>query len=130
MVVQASAGATLAMRRWLVYRNIQYIMVDARGKEPAMPKVTLNDVTLAESDKTEVVEGNHYFPPDSVKQEYLRESDASTHCPWKGDASYYTLEVEGEVVEDAAWFYPDPKEAAGNIKDYIAFYPGRIEIEA
>jgi uncharacterized protein (DUF427 family) len=67
-----------------------------------MPKVTLNGVTLAESDRTEVVEGNHYFPPESVAKEYLRESDTSTHCPWKGDSSYYSIEVDGASAEDAA----------------------------
>lgn len=94
-----------------------------------MPKVTLNGVTLAESDKTEVVEGNHYFPPQSVNRDYLRESDTTTHCPWKGDSSYYGVEVDGTPVEDAAWYYPDPKEAASNIKDHVAFYPGKIEIQ-
>jgi uncharacterized protein (DUF427 family) len=94
-----------------------------------MPKVTLNGVTLAESDRTEVVEGNHYFPPESVAKEYLRESDTSTHCPWKGDSSYYSIEVDGASAEDAAWCYPEPKEAASNIRDHIAFYPNKVEIE-
>ena len=94
-----------------------------------MPKATLNGVTLAESDKTEVVEGNHYFPPQSVNTEYLIGSDTSTHCPWKGDASHYTIQVDGSSVEDAAWYYPAPKEAASNIKDHVAFYPGKVEIE-
>jgi uncharacterized protein (DUF427 family) len=94
-----------------------------------MPKVTLNGVTLAESDRTEVVEGNYYFPPESVAKEYLRESDTSTHCPWKGDSSYYSIEVDGASAEDAAWYYPEPKEAASNIRDHVAFYPNKVEIE-
>ncbi len=94
-----------------------------------MTKVTLSGVTLAESDKTEVVEGNHYFPPQSVNMDYLQESDTTTHCPWKGDSSYYGVKVGGTTVEDTAWYYPDPKEAASNIKDHVAFYPGKVEIQ-
>ncbi len=76
---------------------------------------------LAESDKTEVVEGNHYFPPESVNKEFFKETQTHTTCPWKGDASYYSIEVDGEVNEDAAWFYPNPNEAAKQIKNYVAF---------
>lgn len=94
-----------------------------------MPKAVLNGVTLAESGSTEVVEGNHYFPPESVNREHFAESETSTHCPWKGDASYYSLTVDGETVEDGAWYYPEPKEAASNIKDHVAFYPGKVRIE-
>ena len=72
--------------------------------------------------------GNHYFPPDSIRREYFRTSDQHTHCPWKGEASYYDIEVEGEVNEGAAWYYPDPKEAAAKIKDRVAFWKG-VEIE-
>ena len=93
-----------------------------------MARATLNGTVIAESDHTEVVEGNHYFPPDSVDRGYLRESQKHTHCPWKGQASYYGLMVDGGFVEDAAWFYPDPKEAAANIKGYVAFYPGKVEV--
>jgi uncharacterized protein (DUF427 family) len=85
-------------------------------------KAIWNDVTLAESDDTVVVENNHYFPPDSVKREYLKESDTHTTCPWKGEASYYTVVVNDEVNKDAAWYYPEPKEAAQQIKDYVAFW--------
>jgi uncharacterized protein (DUF427 family) len=87
-------------------------------------KAIWNDVTLAESDDTVVVENNHYFPPDSVKREYLKESDTHTTCPWKGEASYYTVVVNDEVNKDAAWYYPEPKEAAQQIKDYVAFWKG------
>jgi uncharacterized protein (DUF427 family) len=79
---------------------------------------------LAESDSTLVVEGNHYFPPDSVRREYFKASDTRTTCPWKGVASYYTIDVDGESNQDAAWYYPEPKEAASNIKGYVAFWKG------
>lgn len=87
-------------------------------------KAIWNDKIIAESDKTVLIEGNHYFPKDSVKTEYLKASDTHSHCPWKGDASYYHLEVEGEENQDAAWYYPDPKSAAAEIKDHIAFWNG------
>ncbi|MFE2754268.1 DUF427 domain-containing protein [Actinosynnema sp. NPDC059335] len=83
-----------------------------------------NGEIIAESDKTEVVEGNHYFPLESVKAEYLRPSDTNTVCPWKGKASYYTLHVNGADNPDAAWYYPEPKSAAANIKDHVAFWNG------
>ena len=89
-----------------------------------MPKATWNGKVIAESDDTVVVEGNHYFPPDAVKKEYFKPNSDSTHCPWKGDASYYNIEVGGEVNEGAAWYYPDPKEAATKIKGYVAFWRG------
>ncbi len=93
-----------------------------------MPRATLNGVTLAESDRTEVVEGNHYFPPDSVRMELFRESDTTTHCPWKGDASYLSVEADGAVDEDVAWYYPQPMDAAKNIKDHVAFYGNKVEV--
>lgn len=83
-----------------------------------------NGEVIAESDATEVVEGNHYFPLGAVHQEYLKASDHHTTCPWKGEASYYHLEVAGETNENAAWTYPDPKEAARQIKDHVAFWKG------
>ena len=83
-----------------------------------------NGATLAESDETVVVEGNHYFPPEAVRTDYLRESETHTICPWKGQASYKTIEVDGQRNEDAAWYYPDPKDAAGEIKDHFAFWKG------
>jgi uncharacterized protein (DUF427 family) len=79
---------------------------------------------LAESDETIVVEGNHYFPPDSINREYFRETDTHTTCYWKGLASYYDIEVEGEVNKDAAWYYPSPKDAAKHITGYVAFWRG------
>ena len=87
-------------------------------------KASWMDTTLVASDDTVVVEGNHYFPADSVKKEYLQESDTRTTCPWKGVASYYHVVVGGNVNEDAAWYYPEPKEAANNIKNRVAFWKG------
>lgn len=89
-----------------------------------MPRATWNGVVLAESDHTEVVEGNHYFPPDSVNREYFRESDTHTVCGWKGTASYYTIEADGQTNNDAAWYYPDPKPEAENIAGHVAFWKG------
>ncbi len=83
-----------------------------------------NGAVLAESDETIVVEGNHYFPPDSLNQELFRPSDKQTTCPWKGRASYYDVEVGGQVNSGAAWYYPSPKPAASQIKDYVAFWKG------
>ena len=91
-------------------------------------KATWNGAVLAESDDTVVVEGNHYFPPDSVKREHFRESETHTVCPWKGTASYYDVVVGGDVNRDAAWYYPQPKDAARQIKDRVAFWRGvRVE---
>ena len=91
-------------------------------------KAIFNDQVIAESNETEVVEGNHYFPPSSLSQAHLTESDLHTTCPWKGEASYYTIAVDGKMAKDAAWYYPEPKEAASAIKDYVAFYPNKVEI--
>ena len=85
-------------------------------------KAIWNDAVLAESDETIVVEGNHYFPPDSISRQYFRKSGKHTTCPWKGKASYYTIEVDDTEYENGAWYYPDPKEKARHIKDYVAFY--------
>jgi len=87
-------------------------------------KAIWNGTTLAESNATVVVEGNHYFPRDSVKKEFFRESDTHTTCPWKGLASYYDVVVDGKVNKDAAWYYPEPSEAAKNIKGCVAFWKG------
>jgi len=89
-----------------------------------MVKATWQGKTLAESDQTVVVEGNHYFPADAIKQEYFQPSATHTTCPWKGLASYYTVAVDGQTNPDAAWYYPEPKEAAANIKGYVAFWRG------
>ncbi len=89
-----------------------------------MPQAVWKETVLAEGDRTQVVEGNHYFPPDSVRREYLEPSPTHTTCPWKGEASYFNVVVGGEVNKDAAWTYPDPKPAAAQIKDHVAFWRG------
>jgi uncharacterized protein (DUF427 family) len=89
-----------------------------------MAKAIWNGVVLAESAETEIVEGNHYFPPSAVNMDYFLQSNTHTTCHWKGLASYYSVSVNGEVNKDAAWFYPDPKSAANNIKGYVAFWRG------
>jgi len=88
-----------------------------------------NDTVLAESQDTVVVEGNHYFPPDSIHNEYFKPSESNTVCPWKGKASYYTLEVGGKQNPDAAWYYPDTKPNANEIKGRIAFWKG-VQVSA
>jgi uncharacterized protein (DUF427 family) len=93
-----------------------------------MAKAIWNGVVIAESEKTQVIEGNHYFPREAVKAEYLRESELHTTCPWKGLASYYTIEVDGQKNTDAAWYYPEPKPAAKEITDHIAFWRG-VKVE-
>jgi uncharacterized protein (DUF427 family) len=90
-------------------------------------KAIWQDVVLAHSDKTVVIEGNHYFPPESIKREFFRESPTHTTCPWKGVASYYNIEVNEKANQDAAWYYPEPKEAAKPIANYVAFWRG-VEI--
>lgn len=87
-------------------------------------KAEWNGKVIAESDKTVVIESNHYFPPDSVRQEYLKPSSTTTVCPWKGTAHYYNVVVVGKENRDAAWYYPSPKEAAAEIKDHVAFQRG------
>ena len=82
------------------------------------------DRVIAESDATVVVEGNHYFPPADIKQEYLRDSDHTSICGWKGTAHYYSIDIEGELNADAAWYYPQPKSAAAEIAGYVAFWKG------
>lgn len=94
-----------------------------------MAKATWNGKVIAESDRTIEIEGNQYFPPDSVNREYLLESEKTSTCPWKGKANYYTIAVDGDKNEDAAWYYANPKEAADEIKNYIAFWNG-VEVEA
>lgn len=94
-----------------------------------MARAIYNGTVLAESDTFEVVEGNIYFPPDSVKREFLTDSDLSTTCAWKGKAAYYNINVNGETLANAAWYYPDAKPAASNIKDHVAFYTSKIKVE-
>jgi uncharacterized protein (DUF427 family) len=94
-----------------------------------MPKAIWNGVVIAESDKTVRVEGNHYFPRETIMSEYFSESPTHTFCPWKGEASYFTVDVDGKVNKDGAWFYPTPKDAAKQIKDHVAFWRGVQVVE-
>jgi uncharacterized protein (DUF427 family) len=87
-------------------------------------QAVFNGVVIAESDGTKVVEGNHYFPPESVNSAYLRNSSSHTLCIWKGLANYYTVDVDGVVSGDAAWYYPKPSPLARGIKNYVAFWKG------
>ncbi len=92
-----------------------------------MIKARWNGKEIAASDECIVVEGNQYFPPESINKEYLKESPSESNCVWKGVASYYNIEINGEVNQDAAWYYPNPSEAASAIKNYVAFWRG-IEV--
>jgi uncharacterized protein (DUF427 family) len=94
-----------------------------------MAKAMWNGAVIAESDNTVMVEGNHYFPIASVNADLLEPSSKQTSCPWKGEASYYSLKVDGNVNADAAWYYPTPKDAAKEIKDHVAFWRG-VTVEA
>ena len=91
-------------------------------------KAIWNDTVLAESEKTKVIEGNHYFPPESINEEFFKSSDYNTICPWKGTALYYTIEVDGDTNKNAAWYYPESKDAAKEIKNYVAFWNG-VEVQ-
>ena len=91
-------------------------------------KAIWNGMTVAESGQTIVVEGNHYFPSDSINRQYFEESETHTLCSWKGRASYYTLSVDGQRNADAAWYYPEPKTAAEKIRNYVAFWKG-VEVQ-
>lgn len=89
-----------------------------------MPKATWNGTVLADSENTIVIEGNHYFPANTLRTEFFKPSSTHTVCGWKGTASYYTIEVEGKQNPDAAWYYPEPKDAAKEISGYVAFWKG------
>lgn len=89
-----------------------------------MARATWNGATLAESERFEVVEGNVYFPREAVNDEYLRPSDTHTFCPWKGTASYFSVAVDGKENTDAAWYYPEPSDAARQIAGHVAFWKG------
>lgn len=93
-----------------------------------MVKAIWNNTVIAESDATVQVEGNHYFPPSTIKKEYFKTTDTHTNCPWKGVASYYDIVVDGDVNKDAAWYYPEVSELAKGIKGYIAFWKG-VEVK-
>ncbi len=92
-------------------------------------KASWNGTTIAESDDTVVVEGNHYFPREAINKEHFEDSNTHTICPWKGEASYFNVVVNGEVNKDAAWYYPEPKPAAAEIKDRVAFWRG-VKVES
>ena len=94
-----------------------------------MPKAIWKGTVIAESDKYESVEGNVYFPPDAVKKEFLKPNPQTTRCPWKGEAHYYDVEVKGEKNPAAAWYYPEPKAAASNIRNHVAFWHG-VEVKS
>jgi uncharacterized protein (DUF427 family) len=93
-----------------------------------MPKAIWNGQVIAESERCKIVEGNNYFPPETVKRKWLNDSATHTTCGWKGIASYYDVVVDGQVNKDAAWYYPDPKPAAKNIANYVAFWKG-VKVE-
>lgn len=93
-----------------------------------MAKAVWNGIVLAESDETIMVEGNHYFPPESINKEYFQESNHHTTCHWKGLASYYSIAVDGQTNNNAAWYYPQPNDAAKNITGYVAFWKG-VQVE-
>jgi uncharacterized protein (DUF427 family) len=99
-----------------------------KKKVLGMAKAIWNGKIVAESEAVQTVEGNLYFPESSVNREYLRPSSTTSTCPWKGQARYYSLMIDGQENQDAAWYYPDPKPAARNIKGHIAFWRG-VEIE-
>jgi len=92
-----------------------------------MPQAKWQGAVLADSDATIIIEGNHYFPPESLDRKYFQGSSTHSTCSWKGEASYYTIKVDDQVNPDAAWYYPDTKEAAAEIKGYVAFWKG-VEI--
>ena len=87
-------------------------------------KAIWNGVILAESDQTIVVEGNHYFPPDTIKKEFFRKSNTKTTCGWKGVANYFSITVNDNINIDCAWYYPEPRKASENIKNHVAFWKG------
>jgi len=91
-------------------------------------KAIWNKEIMAESDETIVIEGNHYFPPQSIKKDFFKATDTHTKCPWKGTASYYSLQVNGDTNKDAAWYYPEVSDLAKGIKGYVAFWNG-VEIK-
>jgi uncharacterized protein (DUF427 family) len=103
--------------------------VSGNTKGAVMAKAIWNNIVLAESETYETVEGNIYFPPDSLNKECFKDSAKTSGCPWKGMAHYYSVDVEGEVNADAAWYYPDPKPAVEKIRDHVAFWGG-VQVSA
>ena len=94
-----------------------------------MAQAIWNETVLAQSNDTVVIDGNHYFPPESINKQYFQESNKHSTCPWKGTANYYDIEVKGEINKDAAWFYPNAKEKAKHFEGYVAFWRG-VQVEA
>ncbi len=94
-----------------------------------MKRAIWNNTVIAESEKTVVIEGNHYFPEETIKKEFFKDSDTHTTCPWKGIASYYSLEVDGQTNKDAAWYYPETSELAKSIEGKVAFWKGVQVVE-
>ncbi len=95
-----------------------------------MATATFNNTVIAESDDTVIVEGNHYFPIDSIKREHFSDTDLHTMCGWKGQASYYAIEVDGERADNAAWYYPEPMDGAEQVAGRIAFYASKVDVDA
>lgn len=93
-----------------------------------MAVARIQNTVLAESNETIYVEGNHYFPPQSLKKDHFSPSDTQTYCPWKGHAAYFHVEADGQKYPDLAWYYPTPYEKAEGLKDYVAFY-GKVEVD-
>lgn len=91
-------------------------------------KALWNNKVIAETKETVLIENNHYFPPEAINEKYFKKSATHTSCSWKGVASYYKIEVDGKINEDAAWYYPNPKSAADALKDHVAFWKG-VEIK-
>jgi uncharacterized protein (DUF427 family) len=120
------AAATTARRTRQV--DVSDIVVEEGVLGEYMAKAVWNGKVLADSEKTQLVEGNVYFPHDSIDREFFRSSSTISTCPWKGQARYYTILVDGQENSDAAWYYPDPKPAARAIKNHVAFWRG-VEIE-
>jgi uncharacterized protein (DUF427 family) len=118
----------LANKRFTIHASLFTIYYHFTIHDLLLMKAIWNNEVIANSDVTVVVEGNHYFPSDSVRQEYLQPSNTHTTCPWKGEASYYNVVVNGETNKDAAWYYPEPKDAAAEIKNRIAFWRG-VKVE-
>jgi uncharacterized protein (DUF427 family) len=90
---------------------------------------SVNGTVVAETASWEEVDGNVYFPPGALREGFWTQTEHTTHCPWKGDARYYTITVDGMALENAAWFYPETKEAANNIKDHVAFYKNKVDVK-
>ena len=114
MTAHSAPSATACQVQTIAFNNLPVFTM----------KAIWNNKVLAESNETMVIENNHYFPAESVNKEYFKESDTQTACVWKGTASYYDIEVDGQVNKDAAWYYPDPMDQAKPLKDMVAFWKG------